>query len=171
MKIMKGILTVVAIMLAVVCVSCDAMPDSETEKKIEGTWECVQMEDEDGVNMKFSEVTTFYYSDDADDNRFECTIRLNTMSPVKMSLGTVTYSGTWYASKSKLIQEIDKGSVKVSLNKMIDKSDRQQMRLELLRDLHNEDYTEGGAIISISDNEFTLRDEIENDIYEYRRIN
>lgn len=171
---MKSVLKTIKLFVCVIYViglnSCGLIPDKEIEKNLAGTWKTTQIENEDGMTMKMVETVTYYYNKNGD-NTFDTELQIKITSPISMNIGTVSYSGTWSASKKKMIQEINKNSVNFSFNNLLDSSDKQDFKSDFYDSMKECDYTEGGELISISPNEFSLRDEEENEIYNYTRLN
>lgn len=144
--------------------SCGVVSDSETEKMIEGSWECVQYETEDGARMKISEEITYY----ADTHLFQSELNISIVSPIKAHLATVKYSGTWRATKEELIGEIEPKSISTSHNtKYLDRSDMLELRRDLLGE--TERSYDGGKILSLTDDSLEIEDD-EGDIFTYSRI-
>lgn len=145
-----------------------ACSDSKMENRIDGTWKCVYTESEDGAKMKATETVTY----DAANHTFEGKISMNVVSPISFHLATVTYSGTWKATKHRLLGEIDKNSVEFNFNtNMIDSSDRREMREEFMSELEDGDFVDGGKIIMISHDKLIIKDEEDGTLYNYKRVN
>ncbi len=155
-----GILT--ALVAVVTLTACDS--DSETEKQINGTWVCVQKESEDGVVGKITETVTY----NAEDHTLRGTISMNLVYP-NMWIGTMSYTGTWKASKTLLQGQIDENSIEIKLNPMLDASDRREMKKELLDDLKDSDFLDGGEILEVTSNTLKIKDQEDGTIYNYNR--
>lgn len=157
------ILTIVVISMFLS--GCGLIPDAETEKKLDGTWIQTEQIHEDGITWIMTETITY----NADSHEFDSRLELDLTSPETMHIGSVKYSGTWSASKEKLIGKIDKNSLRFSFSRLLDRSDREEMKKMLMDGLKEGEYIDGGVIVSLSDNAFELRDEEDNTLYKYRR--
>lgn len=89
-----------------------------------------------------------------------------------MDLGTMTASGTWKASSDKLMGEIDPSTVNINLNSaVIDGGEAAAMRSEIMRELKEGDYIDGGQIRSLTADKLVIYDEIEHEEYTYTKVN
>lgn len=137
----------------------------ETEQEIDGTWETVSYEHEDGATLKMVETLTY----DADNHTFDGKIKMNLTSPVSMWMATINYSGTWSASEEQLLGKIDKNSIDFSFSDMIDDAEQEELKQDCLKELKDGGYIDGGEILSISSDEMKIKDEIDGSVYEYKR--
>lgn len=137
----------------------------ETEQEIDGTWETVAYEHEDGATLKMDVTMTY----DADNHTFEGKIKMNLTSPVSMWMATVSYSGTWSASEEQLLGKIDKNSIDFSFSDMIDDAEQEELKQDCLKELKDGGYLDGGEILSISSDEMKIKDETDGTVYEYKR--
>lgn len=152
-----------ALLIAFVTTAC---ADSEMEKKLDGTWRFSQTETEDGVTTKMTETITY----NASDHTMNASINLKVISPVHIDMATISYSGTWKATSDKVIAEVDENSVRFDFSDILDSSDRAEMRSEFKSGMTEGDYIDGGAILSISEDSFRLKDEEDGSIYNYTRV-
>lgn len=146
--------------------SCGPVSDSDTEKRIDGTWETTITEYEDGVTMETTEKLTY----DASDHKMHCEIRCDMTNPMHMHFVTVTYEGTWSASKSKIIGEIDKQTIDFTFNPLLDYSDKSEFKEEIMKEFQNANFLDGGEIINITSDKLKIRDEIDDKVYVYKRM-
>ena len=158
---------IVALVFVIFLSGCNLSSDSETEGKLDGTWRTLQYETEDGMQMKVTETVTY----NAGSHTFDAKMSLDLVSPLNMKMLTLKYSGTWRATKSKLIGTIDKNSLDFSFSNMVDKSDRTELEKEFMHELEKGSFIDGGKILEISSDEFKLEDESDGTLYEYKRVN
>lgn len=168
---MKKVLIITVCLAIAVTLMCGCTltvkSDPATERKLEGTWEFVEFEYEDGVALKITTRETYTLAD----HRFTAEITTHAGSPVNRHLMTLSYEGEWRASKDMLLNYIDKGSLNFSFNKMLfDKSDMLRLRTEMSVELRKNDYREGVEIKSPITDRFIAED-AEGDTYTYRRVN
>lgn len=160
-------LSLLLCLLSLILQSCD-FSDSETEKKLDGTWRHTEIETEDGAEMRYTENITY----NAADHTFTLEMDMKIVNPIVMDLGTLTASGTWKASRDKIMGEINPTSVNVNLNSaVIDGSEAAELRAEMMLELEKSDYVDGGAIRSLTTDKLVLYDEIEHEEYTYTKVN
>lgn len=160
-------LSLLMCVLALALQSC-MISDSETEQKLNGTWRHAETETEDGATMKYIENVTYNVSD----HTFSIEMEMLIVNPVVMDLGTMTASGTWKASSDKLMGEIDPSTVNINLNSaVIDGGEAAAMRSEIMRELKEGDYIDGGQIRSLTADKLVIYDEIEHEEYTYTKVN
>lgn len=147
-------------------VSCGLLPDDKIEKKLEGTWQMVEYENEDGMTMKIVETITYV----ASTNKFESDLNAYVTNPINKKMFSLHYSGNWSASKKKLINDIDKNSIRMEFSKWIDRSDRIMMERELKHELKETGFTDGGRFVQIEDDYFIIQDEEDGIKYRYERV-
>lgn len=166
-KLTNKIMMVMAVLFAAVTmVACDSA-DSATEKKLEGTWQFTYSEIEDGIPTEVYAVEEYSLPD----HKFTTRLDMRLGYPINESLCIITYEGTWYATKKKIVNKIDKNSIEFSFNYMLDSSDRKDMEQEFIQGLKELGFEEGIYIRgSINDDSFTGYDD-EDTEYNYRRIN
>ncbi len=161
----KFILTLLIVVMAINLSACENS-DAETEQNLEGSWQYTYSETEDGVHMTVT--ATESYS--LEDHRFNSYIIFHIGYPINADIATVTYEGKWYATKKEIVNDIEKGSVNFSFNKrLLDKSDREEFKDEILRELKKNDYQEGVRIKSPITDSFIAEDN-EGEEYHYTRI-
>lgn len=164
----KTFLAIFATVISIISTSCSSSnnSDPETEKAIAGTWSTSFSDSEDGVVMKGTETSTY----SLEDHKFNTTIKYYITYPITASFCTITYSGTWEASKEELTAYIDKSSVEFSFNKrMTDKSDREGFKSDILHEMEELDYYEILPFISDITDTFESIDE-DGETITYHRI-
>lgn len=172
----KSLYALAAIVFALMGTSCNMMSDPETEKKIAGKWETRKYMTEDGMKICMHEEITYNLSEGSGDNTFESRIKMWMIDPITFQMGTIEYSGTWTASKEKLIGEIDKNSVDIWLSPSTvmyldyNTSQVKAMKRELRDELDESGYIDGGKILDITDSKFSIEDEEDGEVYKYTRI-
>lgn len=144
--------------------SCGLTSDSDTEKRIIGTWVTTYEDTEDGITSGVSAIETYN-----GDGTYEVIMNFQITKPERMNIGEMRYKGTWSASKTRLMCEIEKDSIWFNLSDALDSSDRSEFKAEMLSSFKESDYVEGGEIIRLTDNEFILKDEQDGSILEYHR--
>ncbi|MDE7412553.1 MAG: hypothetical protein K2N05_02010 [Muribaculaceae bacterium] len=160
-------LTSIYILLSVLC-SCSVSSDSETEKKLIGTWEAEETasEIEDGVEAK---IQTRYSLSLSADNTFEVRMEMEYTEPFRLYLATVTVPGEWKASKKEFYLNYDIDKMNLSFGDDLEDADKK----EIERDLRNE-YKDGAEdiweIIELEKDKFTIFDDEEKDRISYHRV-
>lgn len=164
----KLLLSVMVSLTAVLTFGCTmtVKSDPETEKAIEGTWECSQTEYEDGISMTF----TFRETYSLPDHRSSTTATIYVGYPVNERMLTMTYSGEWRASKDVLANHVDEKSVDLSWNRnLLDASDVREMEDEMLSELKKNGYRESLELLTPITDTFEARDD-DGERYRYKRV-
>ena len=167
MRTTKIITTLMVSFVAIFATSCGITSDPETEKKLEGTWITEATEYEDGMRMKIVSKETFSLSGHV----YEAQLSMMMTSPVRMDIGTVSYSGTWKAYKEGVECKIDKESLSFTFSNMLDASDKREMKQEIINGLEELDYTEGMRFTSDITDQFTAKDDEDDTVMTYYRVN
>ena len=167
---MKKVLIITVCLAIAVTLMCGCTltvkSDPATEQKLEGTWEFVETENEDGVDIRITTRETYTLAD----HRFTTKITMYAGSPVDRRIMTLTYEGEWRASKDMLLNYIDKGSLDFSFNNaLFDTADMLKLKTEMTSELRKNDYREGVEIKSPITDRFIAEDD-EGDTYTYRRV-
>ncbi len=158
--------TLLVLLLSIVFTGCERS-DPETEKIIEGSWECRYFEKEDGDEIEivraeeymlndhtFSSINTVYGIDDYE----------------RVYIFTLRYRGTWMASKSQLINTIDPESIEISGNASIfNRGEITKLKNDLLKDLKKSRYKEAVEIKNVTSDSFLVEDD-EGEIIKYERV-
>lgn len=164
---MKHLSLLLCCVIALMLQSC-VFSDKDAEQKLNGTWRHTETETEDGATMKCVENISY----NASDHTFTIELEMKIVSPVVMELGSLTASGTWKASSDKIMGEINPESVNVDVNSaVVDGSDAEEMRSEMMRELESSGYVDGGLIRSLTDSQLVLYDEVEHVEYTYTKVN
>lgn len=143
-----------AILFISLLTSCSVKSDSETEKKLFGSWVAEMKDSEEGVTMKMRETDTYN-----DDNTYYAYIKCYMTYPETMHMFNVSYSGTWKASKNEIETVIDKNSIDFSnFNYLLDSEDRTEMKEYILSEFKNQGYKEVVKIISLESESLTIND-------------
>lgn len=145
--------------------SCDAFKDGSAEVDLEGTWEYTFTDTDDGVTLSFHEVLNL-----ESNNTFKAHLEFEALAPFKYKIGHVDYSGTWSVEDQKLLCEINKNSIDFTFGNLMDGEDRREFKDDLLSAWIENDYIDGGKILSISDEAFSLKDEHDGTLYHYERV-
>lgn len=161
---MNKIISFLSLLIVVAFSSCSGS-DPETEKKLEGTWESVEYENEDGMKMKITSLETYSLSDHV----YHSTVKMEMLSPVYVNMGTVSYSGSWSASKDMVTCKIDKNSVSFNFSNMLDSDEKRELKQDFLSSLKEQNYEEGMHITSSITDSFTASDD-EGESFTYTRV-
>lgn len=114
--------------------------DPETEAALEGVWKTSLSMTESGISMVATSLETYTLSD----HQFHTEVTMRAGYPINARLCTVTYSGTWVATKEILYQDIDKNSITFSFNNaLLDSEDKEEFKNDFLEDLKKDNYSEG----------------------------
>lgn len=155
-------------LLALLTANCggSVASDPETEAKLNGTWQWEYSEYEDGVELKSKCIETYSLPDHS--CRAECNITMT--SPFYMDVATVSWTGTWKASKEQVECKIDKESISFNFNDEFDSSDRREFEDDFLSELKKVDYKEGMRFTSEITDKFTAVDDEDDTTYTFYRL-
>ena len=169
MKRLKKTLSAMAFgLLALLTANCggSVASDPETEAKLNGTWQCEFSEYEDGIELKTKGIETYSLPD----HSYRAEYNITMTSPLYMEVATVSWTGTWKASKNQLEGKIDKESISFSFNDLFDSSDRREFEEDFLSDMKKDNYTEGMRFTSDITDKFTAKDDGDDIIITYYRL-
>lgn len=122
--------------VALAFTGCSEPSDPETEQALQGTW-MVELTDSKEVPEGVESYVVEMY--DLFDHRFEGAICVETVNPVNERVVTVTYSGTWKASKKAIYHDIDKNSIEFKFNRnILDNKECEEFKLEILEEFKKE---------------------------------
>ena len=165
MKIFRKLVALAVVALAFT--GCSESSDPATEQALEGTWMTEYTETEDGIKV----IGYIYDTYSLSDHTFETKATFEFGYPINERFGTVTYSGTWKASKKAIHQKIDKDSFEFNFNRsLFDREDCEEFENEMLSELKKEGYSLGYIITSPITDTFEAKDD-EGIRYSYTRIN
>lgn len=153
---------IILFFIGLMSTSCESR-DPETEQKLEGTWKADIVEMEDGVMIMVTMIEKYSLSNHEYSAEISYFMHTN--------YATVTYSGKWEASKSSIMIDIDKESIKFYFNTNItDRSERKEFKEEMLAELKKNGYCEIVPINSSITDRFETEDE-DGEKLTYYRIN
>lgn len=162
----KNLMVVMMLVAVLTVIPGCGTSDAETEKKLEGTWTYSTTEVENGIKMTMTAIEKYSLPD----HRFEATMTLEVGYPVNETMATIKYSGKWSASKEGIVNKVDKSSITFEFNKsLVDRSDRQDFKEEMLAELKMNEYEERVRIVSPIGDTFEAVDD-EGEKYTYVRL-
>lgn len=144
-------LIALAAMLLAACGSSGKLPagDPAIEQQLDGTWTAThkQTEYEDGEKIvaEVTETVTF----DSSTKEMSGKITIEYTYPFDMKLCTVSYTGKWSADAESLTEIYDKGKLGFKFHTgLLDKSDKEEFKKEMMSDLESKEVTEIRSITS-----------------------
>lgn len=163
----KYLTIIVAIFMAVAMVSCES-GNAEIEKKLAGEWQFSFQDNEEGLDLQITFITDF----SVEDHVVTATETYYMCYPINETMCEVSYNGTWYATKNKIVIKVDVNSVNFSFNQeLFDREEREDYKKTWFEDLKNfgnrYTYCFKGAI---EDDSFLATDD-EDKVQEFIRMN
>ncbi len=149
------------------CLFLNSCKDQETMNKLTGTWKSSYNMSEDGMTFRVLENVTYN-----SDGSFSSVVDMKMTSPVSVRIGSISYQGTWEVTSGKLLGTIDEHSINLSFSSGIglSRAEKEEVKEEFLNGFKEADYMDGGKILSISEDSFSIKDEEDGKIYHYKRV-